>query len=63
MHGFESHQTPHLKKARGNASFFVSDEDENPSKVRARGGRGRRLADKMAKPLQTATEDPFNAAE
>lgn len=63
MHGFESHQTPHLKKARSKASFFVSDEGENPSEVRARGGRGRRLADQMAKPLQAATEDPFNAAE
>ena len=29
-----------FKKAREYASFFVSDEDENPSKVRARGGRG-----------------------
>lgn len=33
------------------------------SVVRARGGRGRRLDDKMAKPLKSATVDPFNAAE
>ena len=49
--------------------FIMRCEDENPPKcvsicgVRARGGRGRRLDVKMAKPLLTATADPFNAAE
>ena len=30
MHGFESHQTPHLKEALARVFFYALDEDENP---------------------------------
>ena len=49
---------PIIKKARSKASFFVSDEGENPSVVRARGGRGRRLADQMAKAIAGSNRRP-----
>ena len=30
MHGFESHQAPHLKEALARVFFYATDEGENP---------------------------------